>query len=58
MLRPHRPVDSPATPLIDLAGQLPRAVLASFLGLTPATVGWWSRRIAIDWAADLQVRLT
>jgi hypothetical protein len=42
--------------LIDLAGQLPSAVLASLLGLAPVTADRWSRRIASDWAAYLQAR--
>lgn len=42
--------------LIDLAGQLPAAVLASLLGLHPATADRWSQRIASDWAAYLQAR--
>jgi hypothetical protein len=42
--------------LIDLAGQLPAAVLASLLGLHPDTADKWSRRIASDWAAYLEAR--
>ncbi|MGI8452091.1 MAG: hypothetical protein ACR2MP_33885 [Streptosporangiaceae bacterium] len=42
--------------LIDLAGQLPPAVLASLLGLAPSTADRWSRRIASDWAAYLHAR--
>jgi hypothetical protein len=44
--------------LIDLAGQLPPAVLASLLGLAPGTADRWSRRIASDWAAYLHARGT
>jgi hypothetical protein len=44
--------------LIDLAGQLPSAVLASRLGLAPVTADRWSRRIASDWAAYLHARGT
>ena len=42
--------------LIDLAGQLPPAVLASLLGLAPVTAERWSRRIASDWATYLHAR--
>ena len=42
--------------LIDLAGQLPPAVLASLLGLAPSTAERWSRRIASDWATYLHAR--
>ena len=42
--------------LVDLAGQLPPAVLASLLGMHPATADRWSRRIASDWAAYLDAR--
>ena len=42
--------------LIDLAGQLPPAVLASLLGLAPVTADRWSRRIASDWAGYLHAR--
>jgi hypothetical protein len=42
--------------LVDLAGQLPPAVLASLLGMHPATAVRWSRRIAGDWAAYLNAR--
>jgi hypothetical protein len=42
--------------LIDLAAQLPPAVLASLLGLSPSTADRWSRRIASDWAAYLHAR--
>ena len=42
--------------LVDLAGQLPPAVLASLLGLHPATADRWSRRIASDWTAYLHAR--
>ena len=42
--------------LVDLAGQLPPAVLASLLGMHPATAVRWSRRIASDWTAYLRAR--
>ncbi len=42
--------------LVDLAGALPPAVLASLLGMHPATAVRWSRRIASDWAAYLNAR--
>jgi len=42
--------------LVDLAGQLPPAVLASLLGMHPATADRWSRRIASDWTTYLQAR--
>jgi hypothetical protein len=42
--------------LVDLAGQLPPAVLASLLGMHPATADRWSRRIASDWTAYLHAR--
>jgi hypothetical protein len=42
--------------LIDLADQLPPAVLASLLGLAPATAERWSRRIASDRATYLHAR--
>jgi hypothetical protein len=42
--------------LVDLAGQLPPAVLASLLGLHPATAERWCRRIASDWTAYLHAR--
>ena len=44
--------------LTDLAGQLPPAVLASLLGMHPATADRWSRRIASDWTAYLRARAT
>ena len=44
--------------LVDLAGHLPPAVLASLLGLHPATADRWSRRIASDWTAYLHARAT
>ena len=40
--------------LVDLAGQLPPAVLASLLGMHPATAVRWSRRIASDWSDYLR----
>jgi hypothetical protein len=43
--------------LIDLAGQLPPAVLASLLGIAPSTADRWSRRIASDWATYLHARI-
>ena len=42
--------------LAELAGQLPPAVLASLLGMHPATADRWSRRIASDWTAYLHAR--
>ena len=42
--------------LTGLAGQLPPAVLASLLGMHPATADRWSRRIASDWTAYLNAR--
>ncbi len=49
-----RPRDHPPPgTLVDLAWQLPPAVLASLLGMHPATAVRWSRRIASDWTAYL-----
>jgi hypothetical protein len=42
--------------LVDLAGQLLPAVLASLLGLHPAAADRWTRRIASDCTAYLHAR--
>ena len=36
--------------LLDLAGQLPAAVLAGLLGLAPATAVKWMRQAGGDWS--------
>ena len=48
--------DGRTAALIDLAGQLPPAILADLLGLHPSTAVIWTRRIASDWAAYVDAR--
>ncbi|MER5897287.1 hypothetical protein [Streptomyces sp. NPDC001876] len=51
---PIRP--SRATALIQLAEEMPPAVLAPLLGLHVITALQWRRRAATDWTAYLQAR--
>lgn len=44
------------TALIELAQDLPPAILAPMLGLHPITAEQWRRRAATDWTAYLEVR--
>jgi hypothetical protein len=48
--------DGRTAALVELAGQLPPAVLADLLGLHPSTATAWARRIASDWAAYIDAR--
>ncbi|MFF5088959.1 hypothetical protein [Streptomyces niveus] len=53
---PIRPART--TALVQLAEDLPPAVLAPLLGLHPVTAEHWRRRAAIDWTAYLEARMS
>jgi hypothetical protein len=44
------------TALITLAADLPAPVLASLIGIAPATADDWSRWAQIDWSSYLAAR--
>ncbi|WP_405691136.1 hypothetical protein [Streptomyces sp. NBC_00057] len=53
---PIRPART--TALVQLAQDLPPAVLAPMLGLHVITAQQWRRRAATDWSAYLEARRT
>nr|WSX54032.1 hypothetical protein OG409_37000 [Streptomyces sp. NBC_00974] len=56
--RMNRGTGELTTALVQLAPDLPPAILAPMLGLHPITAQQWRRRAATDWTAYLEARST